>query len=318
MRTLGQIRGDASAEGLDAALAELAEGQHGVVGRTQLLDLGFEPGGVGRRLRAGRLHQMHRGVYAVGHRVSSRQARWMAAVLFCGPKAVLSHRSAAALWGIRDHSSRAIEVITPSKSRSRGGIQRHFAVLPADEVTMSDRIPVTTVPRTLFDLAAVLRIDAVEYALRQSERLRLHDVLSLEDLLARYPRHRGNRTIRECLRRRRELPAGVTREALEARFLAFLTQHGLPRPRLNAWITLGPRRYQVDCLWPEQRVIVELDGYETHGTWSAFQSDRDRDRRLIVAGYRNTRVTWHHLHEIPEEIAIDLRATLSAGLPPQR
>lgn len=173
----------------------------------------------------------------------------------------------------------------------------------------------TTVPRTLFDLAAVLHVDAVEQALRQSERLRLHDSLSLDDLLSRYPRRRGNRTICECLRRRRELPAGVTREALEARFLAFLARHDLPRPRLNAWITLDSHRYQVDCLWPEQRITVELDGYETHGTWSAFQGDRDRDRRLLAAGYRGPRVTWHHLDEIPEEIAADLRALLTAVLP---
>jgi hypothetical protein len=241
----------------------------------------------------------------------------MAAVLFCGVKAVLSHRSAAALWGIRNPSSRAIEVTSPSKSRSRWSIQRHFAALPADEVTTTDGIPVTTVSRTLFDLAAVLRVDAVEQALRQSERLRLHDAFSLDDLLSRYPRHRGNRTIRECLRRRRDLPEGVTREALEARFLAFLAQYGLPRPRLNAWITLGSHRYQVDCLWPEQRVAVELDGYETHSTWSAFQSDRDRDRRLLAAGYRGPRITWHHLDEIPAEIAADLITLLTDRTPPR-
>ncbi len=235
----------------------------------------------------------------------------MAAVMACGSGAVLSHRSAAALWGIRGYSSRAIEVTAPSKSRSRGNIQRHFAALPADEVTTSDRIPVTTVPRTLFDLAAVLRVDAVEHALRESERLRLYDALSLEDLLERYPRRRGARTVRECLRRRRGLPVGVTREELEARFLAFLDRHGLPRPRLNAWLTIGSRRYQADCLWPRQRVIVELDGYATHGTQGAFEDDRDRDRRLTAAGYRGTRVTWRQLHEIPDEVAADLRATLT-------
>jgi len=239
----------------------------------------------------------------------------MSAVLFCGLGAVLSHRSAAALWGIRGPSGGAIDVTTASKSRSRGNIRRHFAALSADEVTEHDGISVTTVPRTLFDLADDLRVDAVEHALRESERLRLYDVLSLEDLLERYPRRKGSRAIRECLRRRRELPAGVSREELEARFLAFLERFALPRPRLNAWLTLGSHRYRVDCLWPEQRVIVELDGYETHGTWSAFQSDRDRDRRLLAAGYRGPRVTWHHLDEIPGEIAADLRALLAAALP---
>jgi hypothetical protein len=234
----------------------------------------------------------------------------MAAVLFCGPDAVLSHRSATALWGIRNASG-AIDVTTPSKSRSRGNIRRHFASLPADEVIERDGIPVTTVPRTLFDMAADHPVEVVEHGLRESERLRLYDGLSLEHLLDRYPRRKGSRTVRECLRRRRELPTGVSREELEARFLVFLDRFDLPRPRLNAWIDLGPRRYQVDCLWPDRKVIVELDGYEAHGTWSAFQTDRDRDRRLLVAGYRGPRVTWRHLHEIPEALAADLRALLA-------
>lgn len=237
----------------------------------------------------------------------------MAAVLASGPDAVLSHRSAAALWGIRGHSSRAIEVTVRVKTRSREGIHRHFAALPADEVTTRQGIPVTTVPRMLFDLSAVVRVDVVERALRESERLRLYDALSLEDLLARYPRRCGARTIRECQRRRRELPVGVTREELEARFLSYLGRAGLPRPQLNAWLVLGNQRFQVDCLWVDQRVIVELDGYATHGTRAAFEGDRDRDRRLAAAGYRGTRITWRQLHEIPEEIAADLRALLGGS-----
>jgi hypothetical protein len=239
-----------------------------------------------------------------------REGRWMAAVLYCGPEAVLSHRAAAALWGIRSAGG-AIEITTPTKSRSSGSIQRHCAVLPGDEVTARARIPVTTISRTLCDLAAVLPVNAVERAMREAERLRLHDSLSLEDLLARHPRRCGAATVHECLRRRLELPLGVTREALEARFLVFLERAGLPRPRLNAWLMLGARRFQVDCLWVDQRVIVELDGYATHGTRMAFEDDRDRDRRLAAAGYRGIRITWRLLHEIPGEIAADLRALLS-------
>jgi very-short-patch-repair endonuclease len=190
-------------------------------------------------------------------------------------------------------------------------MRRHFAALPADEVTTRAGIPVTTAPRTVFDLAVVLPVNAVEHALRESERLHLHDALSLPHLLDRYPRHRGNRTVRECLRRRRELPSGVTREELEARFLAFLDERGFPRPRLNAWLMLGGHRYQVDCLWPTQRVIVELDGYETHGTRMAFEDDRARDRRLVAAGFRGTRVTWRHLHDTPREVEDDLLAILT-------
>lgn len=238
----------------------------------------------------------------------------MAAVLFCGPDAVLSHRSAAALWGLR-RPIESIEVTAATKSRSRGALRRHFASLSADEVTERGGIPVTTVPRTLFDLAATEPVDRVEQALREAERLRLHDALSLEDLLTRYPSRSGSRAIRACLRRRVELPGGVTREELERRFARFVEHYRLPRPQLNAWIVLGAHRYQVDCLWPERKVIVELDGYETHGTWSAFQRDRDRDRRLLAAGYRGPRITWHHLHEIPAEIAADLRSLLALTEP---
>lgn len=302
---------------LDARIAELAEAQHGLVARRQLAALGVGRGAIEARLHSGRLHLLRPGVYAVGYRAISLRGRWMEAVLFCGPDAVLSHHSAAALWGIRG-AREAIDVTAPTKTRSRGDIRRHFAVLPADEVTERDGIPVTTVPRTLFDMAADHPVDVVEHGLRESERLRLYDTLSLKHLLARYPRRKGSRTVRECLRRRRELPTGVSRKELEARFVPFLDRFGLPRPRLNAWIIIGPHRYQVDCLWPAQRVTVELDGYETHGTWSAFQSDRDRDRRLLAAGYCGPRITWHHLDEIPEEIAADLAALLAAESLPRR
>ena len=233
----------------------------------------------------------------------------MAAVLFCGVGAVLSHRSAAALWGIRGNSSRAIEATSCSKARSRDGIHRHFATLPADEVAVERGIPVTTVPRTILDLAAVASVDVVESALRQSEYLRLHDRLSLPDLLARYPRRKGARAIRECLARRRET-SGSARSRLEERFLPFLRRERLPLPRLNAWLEVGGRRYQVDCLWPAQRQIVELDGWEGHGTRSAFRDDRERDRRLRVAGYSVTRLTWSQLDEEPTAIACDLQVLL--------
>jgi very-short-patch-repair endonuclease len=233
----------------------------------------------------------------------------MAAVLSAGPGAVLSHRSAAALWGIRRPSSGRIEVTVPTTSDSRGEIRKHSAALPGDEVTTASGIPVTTVPRTLFDLATVARVDAVEAALRESEYLRLHDRLSLHDLLARYPGRRGSRAIRACLAHRAEAP-GRVRSPLEERFLPFLRGHRLPIPRLNAWIDLGGRRHQVDCLWPEPKQIVELDGYRAHGTKIAFREDRARDRRLRVAGYSVTRIAWAQLDEEPEQVARDLRALI--------
>ena len=233
----------------------------------------------------------------------------MAAVLACGPGAVLSHRSAAALWGIRRGTSGAIDVVAPVKSRSRGSIRRHFAVLPADEATEHDGIPVTTAPRTIFDLAATEPPHVVEAALRQVEFRKLYDRLSLKDLLDRYPRRRGARAVRAALARLQE-SSGQVESRLEERFLPFLDRHRLPRPQFNAWLNAGGRRYRVDCLWPAQRQIVELDGWEVHGTRSAFRDDRERDRRLSVAGFGVTHLTWSQLDDEPAAIAQDLRALL--------
>ncbi|HEX5930077.1 MAG TPA: hypothetical protein VFY48_11880 [Solirubrobacterales bacterium] len=200
---------------------------------------------------------------------------------------------------------------TPSKSRSHASIQRHFSILPADEVTEREGIPVTTVARTIFDLASVERPEAVESALRQAEFRRLHDRLSLWDLLERYPRRRGTRAVRLALARLAESP-GEVQSPLEERFLPFLDRYRLPRPRFNAWLEVGGRRYRVDCLWPAQRQIVELDGWAAHGTRSAFNDDRARDRRLGVAGYGITHLTWAQLENEPEAIARDLSRLLGA------
>ena len=232
----------------------------------------------------------------------------MAAVLASGPEAVLSHHSAAALWGIRDNRRGPIDVTSPSKTKSHGTIRRHEGRRPTDEITVHDGIPVTTVPRTIFELAASSP-QAVEPALRQAEFLRLYDSLSLLDLLDRYPGHRGNRAIRAALARLRETP-GRTRSTFEERFIAFLDRYGLPRPHFNAWITVGAYRYQADCLWPDQRLIVELDSWSAHGTRSAFRNDKARDRKLAVAGYTTTRIPWSALDDEPAAIASDLRALL--------
>ena len=234
----------------------------------------------------------------------------MAAVLFCGPGAVLSHQTAAALWGIRTSGGSSIDITSPSKSRFRGVIQRHFSVLPGDEVTEHEGIPVTIVPRTILDLAAVCSPAAVEAALRQSEYLRLYDRLSLPDLLARYPGRAGSKAVRQSLDRRRET-SGRGRSWLEEVFLPFLDRHRLPRPRqLNAWVEAGGRRFEVDCLWPDVKAVVELDGFAAHGTRTAFREDRARDRRLRVAGYGVTRIAPEQLRDEPGEIAADLRTLL--------
>jgi very-short-patch-repair endonuclease len=292
-------------------MARLAEEQHGVVGRGQLVDVGLSERSVEHRLAVGRLHPVARGVYAVGHGRISQQGKWMAAVLASGPGTVLSHRSAAVLWGIRDSASGLVDVTVSNRSTSSKLIRRHLAALPGDEVTVCEGIPVTTVPRTIFDLASGASIDRIESAIRQAEYRRLYDRLSLVDMVDRYPGRRGVRRLRTALARIERLPAGRTRSRLEERFLPFLRRHGLPRPRLNDWIMVGEERFQVDCHWVGTAQVVELDSWEAHGTRSAFRDDRTRDRILRTAGYDVTRISWAQLDDEPEAVAADLRKLLS-------
>jgi predicted transcriptional regulator of viral defense system len=178
-----QIRAKCWLERADEAIAELAERQHGVVSRTQLLEVGLGRRAIGHRLARSRLHPVHSGVYAVGHRVLSREGRWMAAVLGGGDRAVLSHRSAAALWCLRPTGRTRIEVTVPRWRRKRAGVQVHVARLPGDEVTVVRGIPVTTVSRTLLDLASVLDRRQMERACNEAEVRELAGRLSVSDLI---------------------------------------------------------------------------------------------------------------------------------------
>ncbi|MFN8217191.1 MAG: DUF559 domain-containing protein [Solirubrobacterales bacterium] len=333
------MRGQTRTREIERRISALATRQHGVVGRWQLLHLGLGRGGIDRRLRALRLIEIHGGVYAVGHRDLSALGRWMGAVLASGPAggpgagargetppvavppapaaappppvAVLSHRSAAALWGIRNPTSGPAHVTVPHRSRSTDRIRRHVALLPADETALCEGIPVTTVPRTLLDLAATASADELTFALREAEYRHLHDALTLPDLLARHPRRRGSRRVRLALDRLDEGPRGRPQSPLEELFVPFLRRHRLPLPELNADLSVAGHRHRVDCLWRPTRQIVELDGWQGHRTRTAFRSDRARDRRLTAAGYRVTRLTLSQLEDEPAAIAADLRTLLA-------
>ena len=293
------IGGEPRTRLIDELIARLAERQHGVVARRQLVALGLGSRAIDHRVRCGRLHLVHRGVYAVGHRGLSQRGRWMAAVLACGSGAVLSHRSAAALWGIRPTSRTSVEVTTPRRLHARPGLHPHRAVLPAGEVTVHDGISTTTPARTLLDLAAVVPTQALERALNEAEILRLPGP---HELLDRYPRRRGAAALRTLLAVRRSTP---TRSELEDRFLTFLDDRGIDRPEVNTII----EGLEVDAAWRDARLIVELDGFEVHGTRAAFERDRERDRRLTAAGWRVIRLTWQQLAD-GEALARQLRALL--------
>lgn len=293
----------------DRVIANLANRQYGVVGRQQLLDAGLGRGMIRLRLQAGRLHRMHPGVYSVGHRIVPREGKWVAAVLAGGEGTVISHRSAAALWGLRKDAD-GVEITTPRSTRSSRSLRRHCAKLPRDEVTLKRGIPVTTVSRTLLDLAAALAPKDFERAVREAEVLRLPDRPPLSELLVRYPGQRGARTVRTVLERLSRLPGGITRSPLEDRFLRLSQRTGLPAPETNVTLSLGNRRYEADCLWRKQRLILELDGHEAHGTRAAFEGDRERDRRLQAAGWTVVRATSRQLNEATG-LARDIHAILA-------
>jgi very-short-patch-repair endonuclease len=280
-----------------------------VIARIQLLRVGLGRKAIDHRVKLGRLHVIHRGVYAVGHARLTIHGRWMAAVLASGEGARLSYRSAGMLWVIRRTERGLIEVTTPRTWRALPGVQRHRAELPADEVTVHRGIPVTTVPRTLLDLATVLTPHQLARAVNEAEVQRLHDPLSLNALLERYPRRPGVPALRALLGQR----MAVTRSELEKRFREFLIKAGLPLPETNAQIEIKGVWYEVDCLWRAERGVVELDGRATHDTNEAFETDRARDRILQAAGYRVIRITWRQLHESPAAVAADLRALLRLG-----
>jgi very-short-patch-repair endonuclease len=233
----------------------------------------------------------------------------MAAVLAYGRGAVLSHRAGAALWGIRGGSRS--EVTVPRGRKPREGIHVHWANLPADEVTTHHDIPVTTVPRTLFDLSAVVQRDELRGAFRQAEQLRLTDPLGVGPLIERYPRKPGIPILRAIFEEARR-GLNIVRSDFEERFQAFLLNAGLSIPSTNVRI----EDFEVDCAWPDQRLIVELDARSTHDSHDGFEQDRVRDRRLEAAGWRVIRVTWRQLHDTPGELEADLRRLL--GLSPRR
>jgi very-short-patch-repair endonuclease len=298
------MRGKEGHSSVDRAIGAIAEAQHGLVTRAQLSELGLGADAINHRLKLGRLRPIHRGVYAIGHRLLTQNGRWMAAVLACGPGTVLSHHAAAGLWRLRNETR--IEVTAPRSRKPRPRIKVHRVDLPDDEKTTRWGIPTTTVPRTLLDLSAVVRQDELRSAMREAETRRLTDRLTLGDLIERYPRRPGIPRARAVLEEARR-GLGVVKSVLEERFQAFLLKAGLPLPQTNVMI----EGFEVDCVWPQHRLIVELDSRGIHDTGPAFESDRARDRKLEAAGWRVIRITWRQLHDTPAEVEADLRRLMS-------
>lgn len=272
----------------DAAVAQVAARQHGVITIGQLRGAGLSAHGVKRRVGAGRLHRIHRGVYAVGHAGLSRESRWMAAVKACGEGAALSHRSAAELWALLSPRAGLVHVTVPGYAGRgrRDGIRIHRSSSLTEAVTTArDRIPVTDPARTISDLRRTADPDTVRRAIRQAEVLGL----PLGDAVGHSDR---------------------TRSELERRFLAICRRHRLPRPEVN--VRVGA--FLVDFLWRDQRLIVETDGYRPHRGRQAFEDDRARDVALKLRGYEVARFTYRQVMSDAAGVAAAVRGLLRRSI----
>jgi very-short-patch-repair endonuclease len=294
--------------GRERELEAMATRQHGVVSHVQLLGLGFDEQWIERRIRERRLLAIHRNVYAVGHRRLTPRAPWWAALLAYGTSASLSHHTAAVLWGFQRPRRGPIHVTAGTGRQGahrRQGIWIHRCKLePADRATR-DRFPVTSVARTIFDLAEVAPFETLKGAAEEADRLKL---LRLRELEQTCERGRGRRALRPVRRLIEELrPPDEGRSPLEIRFPAFVREHRLPAPMQNVHV-LG---HEVDALWEEAKLIVELDSWEHHGHRAAFERDRARDPKLLIAGYRTIRVTHRRLDREARQLACEIRQLLA-------
>ena len=271
----------------DARIGELAGRQHGVVSRAQLRELGVADHFVRSRLRARRWYALHRGVYAVGHQALTGRSRLLAAVYACGPGALASHRAAGSLHGLMRWAG--WEVSAPRGCKPKPSIVVHRPRdLRPEERALVDGIPVTSVARTLVDLADVVTEERLAKAIHQAEVLRVFDLAALER--ARRPGRRGGRMLARVLCAYRPEPRLLRSEA-ERRLNELCEEHGLPQPQFNVSVA----GYEVDAYWPEANLAVEVDGARTHHTRHAFHADRRRDRVLATHGIQSLRVTWPDL-----------------------
>jgi hypothetical protein len=285
-------------DGPGLALAELAERQHGVVSIRQLeTKLGYSRWGVQREVAAGRLHRLYRGVYAVGHRGISAHGRCLAAVLACGPAALLSHGSAAWLWGISRYGPEPLAVTGPRPRKQRLPIRLHRSTILTDtDRAIEENIPVTSLPRTLLDCAAESPRPRLQRMLERSEELMLFDLGPVEELLGRSRGHAGWGRLRRAIALYAPVP--FTRSGFERRFFEAVLKASLPQPVTN-FVEAG---FELDVYWPEHRFEVELDTYATHGTNAAFERDHLRDEDLVLAGIELIRVTDVRFYREPEAV----------------
>jgi Protein of unknown function (DUF559)/Transcriptional regulator, AbiEi antitoxin len=298
---------------VDRRLAELAAAQKGVVALRQICAAGLSARAAHDRVATGRLHRVLPGVYAVGHPNVSVDGNRIAAVLACGEGAALARRSAASAWGMLNGDGRRFDVVAPGRSGGRVGDEekvdlRRTRRLRAEDVTVLRGIPITTVARTLLDLAGCAGSRTVQRAVHEAEVLDLLDVSAVEATIRRNPGRRGTRVLRAAVGVGAPDPSNG---AMAMRFLELCSEHGLPTPRLGAHVDGGDRLYEVDALFVAERLIVELDGGRVHRTRRNFQTDRRRDSVLAAAGFQTLRYTWARMGDEPAEIAAEVLRVLA-------
>jgi Transcriptional regulator, AbiEi antitoxin len=291
------------AEAIDKAMAAVAKRQRGYVTRRQLLHLGLGRQAIDYRLRLGRLIPVYAGVYAVGHVPIGAADRAAGALLACGPEAVLSHGSAASLWGFFKRWELPFEVTTVGDRRPRTIRVHRSTSLTRKDIGHHLGLRVTTPARTILDIAPRLTDKALTRAVNDARLSNYLRLPALGELLERCSRHPGAKRLTPFL----QAPSGPTRSEFEDEFLAFTKRFGLPLPNVNA--TVGGR--EVDALFEAEKLIVELDGYDYHSSKDAFEGDRERDAEHLLDGYGTVRVTWDRLTGTPRKEATRLHAILA-------
>jgi very-short-patch-repair endonuclease len=287
-----------------AEIGALAARQYGHVTRDQLLGLGLGRRAISHRIDAGNLIAVHAGVYAVGHEQTAAVARAAAAILACGPGAALSHSSAASLWGISKRWEFPLEVTVPG-DRRRQGIRIHRSTtLTGKDIRRHLGIRVMSPARTVLEIAPRLTEPVLTRAVNDARLSRQLRLTELDELLERMPRHPGAPLLKQFVNTRQ----APTRSGWEDELTGFLERFDLPKARINTRVA----GYEVDAVFDDERLIVELDGWETHQDRTSFENDRERDAATLAAGFVTVRVTWDRFHNDPAREAARLQEILHA------
>jgi predicted transcriptional regulator of viral defense system len=300
---------------LDAEIGRLALAQNGVVTLEQLEGLGLTENAIDKRTAVGRLHRIHQRVYSLTPGVMTQRGRFMAAALACGPGAVLSHRSAAYLWGLIDEWHDPIDVTaTNRRGRSPDGVAAHRdSSLQSRDTTTLYGIPCTSLARTLLDYAGVVPEWRLRKAVAQAEILQVLHRPTLLALLRRSRRRRGVARLRLILDTIHP-QTKRTRSELERLFLEMCAKRAVPEPQVNVWLPAPDgKRYQADFLWRDEGLIVEADSRRFHDTDTAFVDDRKRQQQLELAGWRVSRCTWEEVEQEPRRLSLTVRGLLAQG-----